>query len=133
MKSATVTLSRGKRAAPELVEMLRVYFARMIASERPLTVGGVPGASSPFTPGYNQSGIPPTAKETAGTPYCAASSPTRPNGSGQRLGMTKCPQRSIVTTYHYCIRGLKPAVGPGGDPAGDSRGDSSGSVATSWR
>src|SRR6185436_13857422 len=42
----------------------------------------------PLTSCASHSAIPPTSNATAGTPNCAASRPTRPNGSGQMLGMT---------------------------------------------
>ena len=40
--------------------------------------------------------MPPTSTATAGTPSAPASSPTRPNGSGQTLGMatTDAPRSS---------------------------------------
>src|SRR5690606_8006608 len=46
------------------------------------------GARHPVSPSISQSGMPPAAKPTAGTPAAAASIPTNPNGSGQRLGTT---------------------------------------------
>lgn len=90
-----LTMLREYGLQKQRLSLLSEYAAIIVASSHMCReyrkyglLGDGPVASTPFTPSFNQSGMPPTAKATVGTPCKPASKPTKPNGSGHRLGTT---------------------------------------------
>ncbi len=101
--------------------------AMLVRARRRGIVNRTGSASSPFTPGFNQSTIPPVRKATDGTPTAPASTPTIPNGSGHRLGTIRTsafrrsskrrspptqPGNSLGTPNLFASRCQRPRSGP---------------------